>query len=93
MIQDLGAEGFGDLLRMAVAKGELHETTLAQYLGEVTALSKLVFPIQGRDLRDLGIKTGPEIGRLLAQLEDWWDSEDCRPDRGACLAKLSQLLS
>lgn len=93
LIRDYGAESYGDLLRLAVAKGELRETTLAQYLGEATELSKLVFPIQGRDLRELGIKTGPEIGRLLAQLEDWWDSEDCRPDRGTCLTRLSKLLT
>jgi poly(A) polymerase len=93
LLQDHGGENYGNLLRLSAAKGDLKSEDLEAYLAEREELSGLIFPIQGRDLRELGVKTGPEIGRLLTQLEDWWDAEDCRPDRAACLARLSRLLA
>ena len=50
------------------------------------------FPLKGRDLLAAGIAHGPEIGRLLKHIEDWWRELDFRPDRNACLDKLKQLL-
>lgn len=50
------------------------------------------FPLKGRDLLDLGVAHGPEVGRLLKNVEAWWLGQDFRPDRAACLDKLTQLL-
>ncbi len=46
------------------------------------------FPLSGRDVTALGVKSGPDIGRLLAAVEDWWIAENFTPDRDACLARL-----
>lgn len=46
------------------------------------------FPLSGRDVTALGVKSGPDIGRLLAAVEAWWIAEDFVPDRDACLAQL-----
>jgi len=49
-------------------------------------------PIKGRDVLEMGVAHGPEVGRLLKQIETWWRELDFRPDRDACLEKLKHLL-
>jgi poly(A) polymerase len=46
------------------------------------------FPLSGADLQAEGIAPGPEMGRLLAEVECWWVAADFTPDRAACLARL-----
>ena len=50
------------------------------------------FPLSGRDLLDRGIPAGPELGRWLREIEDWWIAQAFRPDRDACLAELERRL-
>lgn len=50
------------------------------------------FPLSGRDVTALDVKTGPDIGRLLTAVEDWWIAEDFAPDRDACLARLQDMM-
>jgi poly(A) polymerase len=45
-------------------------------------------PIRGRDVSDLGVPAGPEIGRLLKDLEAWWIAGDFAADREHGLAEL-----
>lgn len=45
-------------------------------------------PVDGHDLIRAGIKKGPELGRALARIEDWWIAQDFRPDRKACLQEI-----
>lgn len=51
-----------------------------------------VFPLSGQDVAALGVKSGPDVGRLLAAVEKWWIAEDFAPGRAACLARLRELL-
>ena len=48
-------------------------------------------PIKGRDVLALGVPNGPEVGRLLKEIETWWIENDFAPDREACLARLRKL--
>jgi poly(A) polymerase len=48
------------------------------------------FPLSGADLQAAGMKPGPEMGRLLSELEAWWVAADFSPDRAACLAQLGE---
>ena len=48
------------------------------------------FPIRGRDVAALGISAGPEIGRLLKDLENWWIAGDFAADRDHGLAELKR---
>ncbi|MEO0034469.1 MAG: hypothetical protein RLZZ501_492 [Pseudomonadota bacterium] len=47
----------------------------------------VALPVRGADLLALGLAPGPAVGRLLADLEEWWAERDFRPDRAACLAE------
>jgi len=45
------------------------------------------FPLKGRDLTKLGIKPGPELGKLLGALAAWWEAGDFAAKRKDCLAE------
>lgn len=60
-------------------------------LAAAEAAGPLVFPLKGRDAAALGVPAGPGIGRLLAEVETWWEAGDFRADRAQCLARLEAL--
>ncbi len=66
---------------------------LDEALEEVARWQPKALPVQGRDLKNLGLPTGPDVGRLLAQVEDWWIAQDFHPDRKACLERLKKMVS
>ena len=43
------------------------------------------FPLKGRDLTKLGIKPGPELGKLLGALAAWWEEGDFAAKHKDCL--------
>lgn len=47
-------------------------------------------PVGGADALRLGLKPGPRIGALLAEVEEWWIAGDFTADRAACLAELER---
>lgn len=52
----------------------------------------VVFPLKGADALKVGVPPGRDIGRLMTSVEEWWIERGFVPDRGACLAKLRDLL-
>jgi poly(A) polymerase len=57
-------------------------------LQRAEAWRAIKFPLRGRDVTALGIPAGPEVGRLLAEIEAWWEADDFSADRRALLAEL-----
>lgn len=51
-----------------------------------------VFPLTGEDLVRAGIPQGPEIGRLLSAVEEWWIEGNFAGDRERCLSQLRSLM-
>lgn len=49
------------------------------------------FPLKGQDALDLGMLPGPDVGRALATVEEWWIAEGFAPDRTQCLGELKRL--
>ncbi len=47
-------------------------------------------PVTGKDAIAAGIQKGHLVGEALAAIEAWWIGEDFRPDRAACLQKLTK---
>ncbi len=48
------------------------------------------FPISGSDVLALGIPPGPQVGRLLTRVEEWWENNNYQADRQACLDRLME---
>jgi poly(A) polymerase len=53
----------------------------------------VLFPLRGSDLLELGLVPGPDVGRLLAEVEAWWEAGDFKATRRACLAELKRRLA
>ncbi len=54
----------------------------------LAALPRPVFPVEGRDVVQLGIPSGPAVGAHLRAVRAWWMAGGCRADRAACLDEL-----
>lgn len=65
----------------------------AELLHRIDAWRPIPFPLLGRDAMTLGVPPGPRMGRLLREVEGWWEEGGCRADHAACLARLRTLLA
>lgn len=52
-----------------------------------------VFPLQGRDILDLGVPEGPLVGRAIYAVRGWWHAGGCTASHAACLAEARRLLA
>jgi poly(A) polymerase len=92
----LGRELYRDLalLSWADALREGRGEEAGRYralIAAAEAWQPVFLPVKGADVLDLGIERGPEVGRLLMELEEWWIGGDFRAGREECLAKLKEL--
>jgi poly(A) polymerase len=46
------------------------------------------FILTGRDVMEAGIPQGPDVGRVLAQVEDWWVEGDFSASESALREQL-----
>ncbi len=51
------------------------------------------FPLTGREAMAAGVAEGPEVGKVLAQVEEWWLERDFLPDEAALMEKLKSVIS
>jgi len=49
------------------------------------------FPLTGRDVMQAGIAEGPDVGRVLGALQDWWVEGDFAADEAALRDRLKNL--
>lgn len=75
------------LLLLAAAKSGNKEKLPPLYQ-TATAFRPPRFPLKGEDVLAAGTPAGPDVGKVLAAIEDWWVNEDFVPDRAECLQKL-----
>jgi len=50
------------------------------------------FPLTGRDVMQAGVPEGPEVGRILASLEDWWVEGDFAASESALRTRLRDMI-
>ena len=50
------------------------------------------FVLTGRDVMRAGVPEGPQVGRILAQVEDWWVDDDFAASEGALRDRLKALI-
>ncbi|HEV8026505.1 MAG TPA: CCA tRNA nucleotidyltransferase [Stellaceae bacterium] len=88
-VYHLGVERYRDLVLLRAAEtGEIERVAALLALAESACPPP--FPLKGRDVTALGVPPGPEVGRLLAAVEAWWEEGDFRADRAACLAEVAR---
>lgn len=89
-LQKLGPEIYRDLLMLNAATNRVPSVEILEPLAEAAAWRHIPFPIKGQDALDRGVPPGPDVGRLVGEVESWWAAKDFRPDRDACLAELER---
>ncbi len=78
--------------RVMVTAAVLDQTRKAKPLiARASRWRKTAFPLRGSDVIALGLQPGPEVGRLLAAIEAWWETGDFKASRRACLAELKRV--
>ena len=95
LIYRLGPEHFRDLVLLAWAAEPKSESEPAWQAMLETAerWEAPTLPVQGADVLARGIPEGPEVGRLLTAVEEWWIERDFAPDRAALLERLDALVA
>jgi poly(A) polymerase len=88
----LGADRYRDQVMLSGARlGNVQR--VRELLQRAEQWRSIKFPLRGRDITALGVPAGPEVGRLLAEIEAWWEEGDFCADRRALLAELKKRLS
>ncbi len=89
-----GSDAFADAVRLAWARARGEDFPDADWL-DLMALAGTwaipAFPVTGADLLARGFRTGPELGRTLRMLEDWWAASGFPPSKEAVLDRLAVL--
>lgn len=89
----LGPSLFQDLVLLDWADSAGDAAGHRALIAEAEAWRPIALPVRGQDIVALGIPPGPAVGRLMAALEQWWEEQDYRPTREACLAMLRALVA
>lgn len=83
----LGSDVVRSLLLLAAAETEEAAPFLALYR-TATSFRAPRFPLTGEDVMNIGYAPGPDIGRILGLIEEWWLQQDFQPGRTECLHRL-----
>jgi hypothetical protein len=62
-------------------------------VGQVRTIAAIAFPVFGCDALALGLREGPELGRLLDAVEAWWAERNSAPSCEDCLERLKELIA
>jgi len=88
-IYRLGGATFADRIQLAWAEAPSQESAAwAALLTLAQSWTPPPFPLNGADIKALGVVEGPQVGELRRALEAWWIAQDFVPDRQAALAEL-----
>jgi poly(A) polymerase len=98
LLYRLGTERFLDLTLMAWAQVRADEGYVppgdnGRWMAMLDLIAEWAipnFPVRGEDVVAAGVPAGPEVGRRLTALRDWWEEEDFRPGRTELLERLKQ---
>lgn len=88
---------YRDLVLIAWAEAKAargaEDEVYAAMIAAADSWEETKLPVKGRDVLALGVENGPEVGRLLKDIEAWWIENDFQPDREACLSRLRSLVA
>ena len=86
----LGAALFTDLVYLA--RAETENPNFSAMLETARLWQVPTLPVGGDDVMALGVESGPQVGRLLEAVEDWWIDGGFKAERETVLAKLASLV-
>ena len=90
LLYAMGSEAWRDSVHLAWAKSRAPQTdrTWQKMLKLPSRWVPPSFPVTGRDLLDLGFPSGPDLGRELKRLEDYWIGTDFKSTKDELLESI-----
>ncbi len=94
LLYRLGTARFRDklLLQWAAAPAGASADGWRQLLDMAEGWQRPRLALTGRDVMQAGVPEGPEVGRVLAKLEDWWVEGDFAANENALRARLQGMI-
>ena len=92
LLYRLGAARFKDKVMLQWAGHDAGAGAWRMLLEMADHWQRPRFPLTGRDVMQAGVPEGPDVGRVLAQLEDWWMAGDFTADEGALRDRLANAI-
>jgi poly(A) polymerase len=89
LVYAMGQHTWHDAVALSHARSRAKRDD-AQWLALRDVTEPPRFPLSGSDLLAHGIKPGPEVGRILHGLEDWWLASDFKPGKEELLKRISK---
>lgn len=68
------------------------KAAFAKLRHRVCGLTVPAFPVAGRDVLAMGGQAGPEVGRIVGLVRQWWLDGGCHADAQACRAQIALYL-
>jgi poly(A) polymerase len=93
LLYQMGPETWQDLVQIAFAQSRdpKGDRRWRRLLSLPKRWQAPAFPVSGKDLIAAGMAPGPEMGRNLRRLEDWWIASDFKPSKDELLARASHV--
>jgi len=92
LLYRIGAARFRDKVLLEWARGGGNPIQWRMLMTMSETWQRPRFPLTGRDVMRAGVTEGPDVGRLLAQVEDWWIGTDFAADEGALRDRLAEAM-
>jgi poly(A) polymerase len=94
LLYKIGAAAFKDRVRLAwaAATPEMNAIPWRMLLAVAETWKKPRFPLTGREVMQAGVPEGPEVGKILGEIEAWWIENDFSEDEAALAERLKTAL-
>jgi len=92
LLYRLGQACFRDKVLLQWAAAPASAGAWRQLLDMADKWQRPRFPLTGRDVMQAGVPEGPQIGRILAALEDGWVEDDFAADESALRDRLQAMV-
>lgn len=91
----LGPAVMRDATMLRWAEDPKHDSNMVQWralLPMIDSWQPPKFPLSGEQVKLAGVPEGPEIGRVIAEVEAWWIDADFTQDQYALLERLKAIV-
>ncbi len=94
LLYEMGVPAFQDRVRLGWADAPPGANAIPwrMLLSVAQSFERPRFPLTGRDVMEAGVPEGPRVGKVLAEVEDWWIDNGFPPDETLLAEKLKEAI-
>lgn len=84
-IRLLGKEIYKDVILLKCSLGGIENLVKSSLIDEAESWQIPIFPVNGDDIKNIGISQGNKIGEVLSKAESWWENQHYKPQKAEIL--------